>query len=182
MIAVDFLSHVFMEEEWKRPERIARKILQAEEFAFWKQQPDPRYALFQFWTAKEACYKMVSKESFVPRTFSPSSFICTFLSDGRFECRYLSQPYPGRWIRNEKGLLAVIQQPADVPVQSVWVPYASGDRSTARRAMLTELQASHPSFFGSLSLREFAERDVNSISRTYSSPWAVVSWEGDAEG
>lgn len=177
MITNDFLSRAFMDGKWKRRERIAKKILSPAELSYWVNQPDPKTALFKFWVAKEATYKMASRQSTLPRTFAPKALRCQFVAEDQFRSQYVAHTYSGEWLSNEKGLLAVIQLEPKLSAYHFWVPYTSGQRAAARHAMLSALKESHSASFEAITPSDFTRRDHAHLCRTYSTPWGVCSLE-----
>jgi len=177
MIANDFLSHAFMDREWKRVERIANKILTSAEITFWKKHTQSKVVLFKFWVAKEASYKMAYRQFDLPRTFAPKNFPCQFLSEDQFSCQCGPHDYSGEWLFNEKGLLAVIQFDSRSVAEHFWVPYTNARRAPARHAMLGDLQKSHPTSFENMRSSHFEARVHPHYCRSYSEPWGVCSLE-----
>ncbi len=179
MIANDFLSQVFMDREWKRGVRIAEKILTSAEISFWREYSQSKMVLFKFWVAKEATYKMGSRQFALPRTFAPKSLPCQFVSEDEFRSHCRSHAYSGEWLFNEKGLLAVIQLDSHSSVQHFWVPYSNGQRTPARYALLSDLQKSHPTSFENMTTDDFEARSHAHLCRSYSAPWGVCSLNVD---
>jgi len=177
MIANDFLSQIFMDREWKRGVRIANKILSSTELAFWREHSRSKQVLFKFWVAKEATYKMASRQSTIPRTFAPKSLSCQFVDEDQFRSQYESHTYSGECLSNEKGLLAVIQLDPKLSTNHFWVPYKTGQRAGARHTMLSTLKESHPACFEAIAPSDFTRRDHAELCRSYCAPWGVCSFE-----
>jgi len=176
MIAVDFLSRAFMQGAWKRSEGIARKILSPAEYAFWAQHAHPSRALFKFWLAKEATYKMLARQGVLARRFAPQDLACHFVSGDRFRSTSGSHRYAGRWRSDEKGLLALLQSAPHRSTHHFWVPYSAGARAPARRALWTAINTSRPAA-PAMRRVDFADRHQTHFCRSYSAPWAVCSLE-----
>ncbi|NBC25033.1 MAG: 4'-phosphopantetheinyl transferase superfamily protein [Bacteroidetes bacterium] len=173
MIAVDFLSREFMDAQWSRKERIAKKILTPDEYSFWLLNRGVDSSLFKFWLAKEATYKMANRRHLLPRTFAPRAIYCKWETTHQFHT-YIGQiDFEGFWQGNAKGLMALIAESKNVEIRHFWTPFRDGNRLDARVALKKVIREAEVS----RSSKDISPFHFSDLCRSYSAPWSLCSVE-----
>ena len=173
MIAVDFLSREFMDAQWSRKERIAKKILNSEEYSFWLDNRQVDLCLFKFWLAKEATYKMANRQKLLRRTFAPLAISCKWQSSSQFQTYCGQIKFEGCWQKNSKGLLALITEPKNDNVRHFWTPFRDGNRQDARIALSNLVEEEQTNL--NKSSQDTSSFHFSDLCRSYSAPWSLCS-------